>query len=91
MGLYLRQDDEQSELQKKVAADLLARQQANSRPEGDKQELINNMDGYEDQAFLEGQQKDSKTAVFIIVFIGIVVTALAYYAVTNMVNSQFKL
>ena len=69
MALYVRQDEERSELQQRIAADLREKQKKNSLDEGERSEFNG-----EDAVFLEGTKPTTGLAfVWLLVFIAIMI------------------
>lgn len=74
MGLYIRQDDNRSELQRRISAELT--EKARKKAELENQPLP---DGVDDSAYIKDTQRTSRFAwVWILLFIGIVVATLIF-------------
>lgn len=71
MGLFLRQDEQRSEVQKKVATELQERLRQNSLQ--DQKEV--------DPAFLENQHTTRKAGMISIVLVALLFIALIVYAI----------
>lgn len=73
MALYVRQDEERSELQQRIAADLREKQKKNSLDEGSGKGKRSEFNG-EDAVFLEGTKPTTGLAfIWLLVFIAVVI------------------
>lgn len=73
MALYVRQDEERSELQQRIAADLREKQKKNSLDEGSDKGERSEFNG-EDAVFLEGTKPTTGLAfVWLLVFVAIMI------------------
>ena len=81
MGRYIEQTESQSDLQKRIAADLRAKAAAKSKQEGDAGEPASGPDGVEDSAYIEGTKKTTTLswAWVLIFFMAIGVFAYIVY------------
>lgn len=66
MGLFLKQDDQRSELQKRIAAEL-------NRKAGEKHKMENRPDGVDDSNFVKNTASTSKIAWFWILLVVVVI------------------
>ena len=80
MSLYAKQEDTRTKLQEKIAADLREKAIRNSLDGGDPPKL-DQADGVEDSAYIEGTQTTSNLAfVWLLVFI-VVAIAIIFFMV----------
>ena len=77
MALFIRQDDERSELQKQIAAEL-------QRKSIEKSKLIERPDGVEDSQYVKGSSVSSKYSWVWVVFIIVVAVAIIWLTVSSM-------
>ncbi len=75
MALFLNQDDNRTELQKRIAAELHEKAKKKAASEGKP------VDGVEDSAYLENTKKTSSLALAWIVIIAIAVIILILFAI----------
>lgn len=68
MGLYVRRDEERSDLQKKIAADLREKSKKNSNQFGDIEQQ--EIDGVEDSGYIEGTKQSSSLLGVWVVLLG---------------------
>lgn len=77
MGLFVKQNEERSELQQKIAADIAERQRARA------QAAEKPRDGVEDSTLVEGTSHITKTGVILLVILIIAAVALVVFVSTR--------
>lgn len=77
MALFVKQDENRTKLQEKIAADLREKAIRNSLDGGDAK--TPDMDGVEDSAYLEGTKDTTGLAfIWLLVFVAVII-ALGYF------------
>ena len=77
MALFIRQDDERSELQKQIASEL-------HRKASEKAKLVDRPDGVEDSQYVKGSQVSGKYSWVWVVAIVVVAIAIIWLTVSSM-------
>lgn len=77
MALFVKQDEERSELQQKVAADIAERQRARAQTD------TSAPDGVEDSRLVEGTSRATRTGVIMLVVLIVAAVAIVIYVSTR--------
>jgi hypothetical protein len=77
MGLFVNQESNRSELQKRLAAELSEKSKKKVDPEAERP------DGVDDSAYMEGTKQTTGLAWIWIVIIGLVVVASIWYFISS--------
>lgn len=82
MGIIVNQQDNRSELQKRIAAELSEKAKKNHKPKGDQP------DGVEDSAYIEGTKRTTGLAWAWLIIVVIAVAILVWFFIMSTGNQS---